>query len=43
VVAYERHDAAGIGRTGLSPVDVYDTYLRGATEAMFTEQALTSR
>ncbi len=34
VIAYERDDAAGLGRTGLSPVDVYDTYLRGATEAM---------
>jgi EAL and modified HD-GYP domain-containing signal transduction protein len=42
VIAYERGDAAGLGRTSLSPVDVYDTYLRGATEAMSTEQAITA-
>lgn len=42
VVAYERHDHAGLVRTGIAPVDVYDCYLRGATEAMATAQAIGS-
>ncbi|HMO09929.1 MAG TPA: diguanylate phosphodiesterase, partial [Actinotalea sp.] len=43
VLAYERNDAAGVARTGVAAVDVYDAYLRGATEAMATAQALGSR
>jgi c-di-GMP-related signal transduction protein len=41
-VACERNDPAGVVRSGLAPVDVYDAYLRGATEAMATAQAVGS-
>lgn len=42
VVAYQRHDHAALLRTGIAPVDVYDCYLRAATEAMATAQAIGS-
>ncbi len=42
VVAYERNDAMGVARSGIAPVEVYDAYLRGATDAMATAQAIGS-
>lgn len=40
VVAYERNDVSGVVRSGLTPVNVYDAYLRGSTEAMATATAV---
>lgn len=40
VLAYEASDPAGLARSGLAAVDVYDTYLRSAADAMATAAAL---